>query len=67
MPTDPEGVSYGVSSAVYYDDGVSPDWAHGVVQAVISSGIRITPDGGSPVLIQPPLVHVHKPVDPPDR
>lgn len=66
--TDPEGVTYGLSDPVFYDDGHSPDWVHGTVQAFISFGVRIVPDGGgSPALIQPPLVHVHKPANPPDR
>lgn len=71
MPLDPEGVSYAVSDAVWYDDGHSDDWQHGTVQGfpgVPGNTARIQPDGGGSVVgINLPLIHVGKPKDPPDH
>lgn len=67
--TDPEGVSYGVSDPVWYDDGHSADWVHGTVSGFPAGKVAITKDNGpnTPAIVNPPLVHVGKPVNPPDR
>ena len=73
--TDSEGNSYAAGSAVFYDDGHSVDennvpvWSHGTVSSFTAMGsVVISPDGGgSNVIVAQPLVHVHKPSNPPDR
>lgn len=69
--TDPEGVSYGVSNEVWYDDGHSADWVQGTVQGFPSTPgntAAVRPDVGGPsVGVLLTLVHVNKPPNPPDR
>lgn len=71
MAVDSEGQTYGVSSAVWFDDGHSADWQHGTVTGFLSvpaNGVAIHQDDGMNNLIVPQRwVHVGKPADPPDH
>lgn len=71
MPQDSEGLTWSVSSAVWFDDGHSSDWQHGTVTGIVSipaNSAAIQRDGDSGSLIYPDRwVHVGKPANPPDH
>lgn len=72
MPTDSEGLTWGTGSAVWCDDGASPDWQHGTVTGVNIPSVpagkaKVQLDNTNVVVIFQRWVHVGKPNDPPDH